>query len=226
MMLRTGKSGQYRYLTCAAQATRGKMICSGQTICMDVADEAVIAEVEGQVFQPDRLNSILGEMVEHSQSGRARLEQEIVTERARASSASKQLANLYDFVAKGLTDIDDPILKQKIDGIKLQKSEAESTIVSLKHRLSYQPIELTPTALKEFSVGVKERLRSADPAFRRDWLRLFVDRVIVGPNEIKDSRPQKGFICGRRIWRCIDHNTGAQLCTRMARPKGFRTSDP
>ena len=196
MMLRTGKSGQYRYLTCASHATRGKVVCSGQSIRMDAADEAVISEVESQVFTPVRLKSILKEMVDQSQAGRARIEEEIASEKTRSASATKQLSNLYDLVAKGLTDTDDPISDKKSTDSKLQKSEAESSLISLKHRLSYQPIELDTVSLQRFSSGVRERLRSSDPAFRRDWLRLFVDQVVIGPEKIAYSRSEKALYAG------------------------------
>jgi site-specific DNA recombinase len=66
----------------------------------------------------------------------------------------------------------------------------------VQHPLLYQPIELDPSALQRFSTGVKERLRSSDPAFRRDWLRLFVDRIVIGPEEIRILGPKKAMLAG------------------------------
>jgi site-specific DNA recombinase len=58
MQLRTGKSGQYRYLTCANQANKGKIACKGQSIRMDKADELVldaVSETESsRMFSPGR----------------------------------------------------------------------------------------------------------------------------------------------------------------------------
>ena len=42
-----------------------------------------------------------------------------------------------------------------------------------------------------FSRQVRERLRSADPAFRRAWQHLFVDRVVIGPDEIRILGPKR-----------------------------------
>lgn len=57
MMLRTGKGGQYKYLTCAKSATEGTGC--GHSIRVDKVDEIVIQAVEEHMFAPDRLSAIL-----------------------------------------------------------------------------------------------------------------------------------------------------------------------
>lgn len=42
MTLRTGKSGRYRYCTCASAAHRGKAVCPGRSVPMDDLDQLVI----------------------------------------------------------------------------------------------------------------------------------------------------------------------------------------
>ncbi|TAJ30520.1 hypothetical protein [Bosea sp. (in: a-proteobacteria)] len=39
-------------------------------------------------------------------------------------------------------------------------------------------------------------MRSADPAFRRAWLHLFVDRVVIGPDEIRIPGPKQALAEG------------------------------
>jgi hypothetical protein len=68
----------------------------------------------------------------------------------------------------------------------------------LKHRLAAEPIVLDAIKVKEFSTGVQKRLRDADPAFRREWLRLFVDTVIIGPEVIRILGPKKPLVEGIR----------------------------
>ncbi len=79
---------------------------------MDHADKLVLSEVENEVFHPDRLTHFLHKMFEKTQSGRARLEEQMKQEKVRSVSAVTQLERLYDLVAKGLTDVD-AILKDK-----------------------------------------------------------------------------------------------------------------
>ena len=47
-----------------------------------------------------------------------------------------------------------------------------------------------------FSQQVRERLRTADPTFRRAWLHLFVDRVVIGPDEIRILGPKQALAEG------------------------------
>ncbi|WP_139333862.1 hypothetical protein [Bosea sp. TND4EK4] len=65
-------------------------------------------------------------------------------------------------------------------------------------------------------------MRNADPAFRRAWLHLFVDRVVIGPDEIRILGPKQalaeGLVQGNvnagtmvpsfdRKWRAIQDKT-------------------
>jgi hypothetical protein len=51
--------------------------------------------------------------------------------------------------------------------------------------------KISDERIAAFSTQIRERLRSADPAFRRAWLHLFVDRVVIGPGEIRISGPKR-----------------------------------
>jgi site-specific DNA recombinase len=75
MMLRTGKGGRYKYLTCAKSATEGTGF--GHLIRIDKADEMVIQAMEDQVFVPDRLTAILEAMANRADETRQQLADEI-----------------------------------------------------------------------------------------------------------------------------------------------------
>ena len=190
MTLRTGKSGRYKYLTCCAQITKGKTACEGQSIRMDFVDEIVLSEVEAQVFQPERLGVLLNEMFDQSKLGREGAQEELCRLRELSKSVRSQQKRLYGMVARGLTDLDDPALKDMIEDLKLKLVNIENAMASVKRRLAVQPTDVDRKKLRTFSSAVCNRLRDGNPAFRRDWLRLFVNEGIISPDEIRIIGPK------------------------------------
>jgi hypothetical protein len=67
-------------------------------------------------------------------------------------------------------------------------------ITSLFHRLKICSASLSPDAQQKFAVAAKRRLRDADPAFRRIWLHIFVDRVTIGPDQIVIRGPEEPLL--------------------------------
>lgn len=190
MLLRTGKSGRYKYLACANAALKGKLACGGQAVRMDAIDELVLKAVEDRVFEPSRLGLLLGEMFDRSESGRARLDTEIQRQRKALADVTARLQRLYESIERGVTDLNDPLLKDRIDGLKLQHSELERATEALAKRRSVTAIRLDADKIKSFSAAVRHRLRNGEPAFRRAWLHLFVQRVTIGDREIRITGPK------------------------------------
>ena len=187
MMLRTGKGGQYRYLTCAKSATEG-MGC-GHSVRMDKIDALVIGAVEEQVFAPQRLIAILEAMTDRSNDTRQQLETEISRQRAAVTESQARLDRLYDAIEAGVAELHDPRFKERVDLAKLQIREGVATLDSLRQR-STARAELSPLMVRRFSSGIRRRLRDADPAFRRTWLHMFVSKVTIGKDHIR--------ICGSK----------------------------
>lgn len=74
--------------------------------------------------------------------------------------------------------------------------ENEERIRELKNRRVLHRARISDERVIAFSQQVRERLRNGDPAFRRAWLHLFVDRVVIGPNEIRILGPKQALAEG------------------------------
>jgi len=59
MTLRTGKSGRYRYYTCATCAQQGKAACKGRSIPMDKLDRLITARLADRLLTPERVGKLL-----------------------------------------------------------------------------------------------------------------------------------------------------------------------
>ncbi|WP_159008420.1 recombinase family protein [Bradyrhizobium sp. S69] len=189
MQLRTGKSGQYRYLTCSGQANKGKIACEGQSIRMEKADELVLSAVEGRVFEPARLSALIGKMATMSAGQRDGIADQLHHHRNALQDATKRLARIYDAIEDGFSDHNDKLLRERVDSLRLQRMEHENALAKLSARKHATAITLTPEKLARFSDAMRLRLRTADPGFRRAWLRLFVAEVCIGPDRIRLAGP-------------------------------------
>lgn len=184
----------FKYLTCANAAPKGKQACPGQSIRMDKIDEIVLKAVEEKVFEPSRLAILLGSMFDRSEAGREKIDAEILRQRAAITDATSRLRRIYDAIESGLTDIHDPPIKERVDGLKLQRSEVSRSVDELAKRRNMSAGKLDPNKVRAFSIAVRERLRNGDPAFRRAWLHRFVDKVAISPDEIRISGPKEPLV--------------------------------
>ncbi|MGN6099332.1 MAG: recombinase family protein [Bosea sp. (in: a-proteobacteria)] len=196
MQLRTGKSGAYRYLTCANKANKGELSCRGQSVRMDAVDEAVLSAMEVEVFAPRRLKHLMGEVIDASNAGLEALEKDIARLQASLNNDKAALERLYLAIEKGIVDMLDKAFAQRIADVKLRIGESEERIRDLKNRRVLHSTRISDDRVAAFSQQVRERLRSADPAFRRAWLHLFVERVVIGPDEIRILGPKQALAEG------------------------------
>ncbi|MBJ3786851.1 recombinase family protein [Devosia sediminis] len=187
MMLRTGKGGRYRYLTCAKRATEGTGC--GHSIRMDKVDELVIKAMEDHVFRPDRLTAILETMTDRTDDTRQQLEAEIDRQRIAVGEAQARLDRLYDAIEAGVAELHDPRFKERVDLAKLQIREGTANLASLRQRRSVKA-ELSPAMVRRFSSGIRRRLRDSDPSFRRTWVHMFVSKVTIGRDCIRICGPK------------------------------------
>jgi hypothetical protein len=87
---------------------------------------------------------------------------------------------------------------------RFQDNEAKrQELIRLTSQLDRQnrlPIDrIDDHKLVEFSGAVRTRLRDGAPAFRRGYLRLFVDRIEADDNEIRILEPKSWLVRGLAV---------------------------
>lgn len=189
MTIRTGKSGRYRYYACSTSARYGKTACTGLSIPMEKIDRLVMDELQRNVFTPTRLRAIVSKLADRSISGREAIQADLRKARKKAGDAADALGRLYQAIETGIADLSDPLFKERVDALRLRRDETAGAVKALEKRLTASPLELTTEKLTAFTDAVKERFRNGDPAFRRAYLRMFVDRVELHDDEVRISGP-------------------------------------
>ncbi len=186
MTVRTGKGGRYKYYTCARHMNQGACDCRRKSIPMPTLDSIVLNELECRIFVPERLEAILAALIalqRHSEAdGRARTRELNRKER----EITAKLDRLYDALSEGTVQ-KTVTFQSKVAGLEKERAE----IIRLKSetvRQSALPAKvLAKNSLERFTEGVRANLRGEDPAFRRAYVRQFVDRVEVSEGEVRIS---------------------------------------
>ncbi len=198
MMLRTGKSGQYRYLVCARRALRSTFSCDAPQIRMEPIDEAVISAVESIVLAPERLRELVAGMVAANENALSDLEAQIARAKQALHKSEAGLRNIYAAIASSpdTFSMADSELRDQVDLLKRQKSEMADEIDRLIDRRKLSGIDINEDMLNAFGQGVRLRLRQGHAAFRRAWLHHFVSEVIVGKTSIRIKIAKEPIIRG------------------------------
>ena len=190
MTIRTGKSGRYRYYTCAGCAQKGKTFCTGRSINMNALDGMVIEHLTDRLFQPERLKTILEAYVERSSTAQADRQRKLATAKQWQTEISGKLGRLLQLVANGVMDNDDPDLAEQLQALKAQRHQINQEIILLQQSSSAGASAITSERLVRFADTMRNAMASSDPNFRKVYLRLFVDTITVSNTEVAITGPK------------------------------------
>ena len=186
MTIRTGKSGRYRYYACSIKARQGETGCAGRAIPMETLDTLVASHIEQRLLQPERLQEILASMLTHRQERLERRREHIAELSKRGTEADQRLRRLYDAIESGVADITDPALKERIDGLKAIRDQAQADAARAQTSLATSGEgTVTPAMVARFADIARKRMRLEGGGYRRDHLRALAQRVEVGAKEVR-----------------------------------------
>src|SRR6202023_4049286 len=161
MTLRTGKSDRYRYYTCSTKALRGDTGCPGRTVPMDKPNTLVADHIERRLLQPARLEGILSSVLNRREERAERQVTHIAELRERAAETDAKLTRLYDAIENGVADLADPMLKDRIAGLKATRDQARADAERAEGALDrLGPTIITQQNLKTFARTAPKRMRT------------------------------------------------------------------
>jgi DNA invertase Pin-like site-specific DNA recombinase len=186
MTIRTGKGGRYRYYACSTRARQGPTGCTGMAVPMEKLDNLIASHLEDRLLQPDRLETILAAVLDRRQARSERQREHIAELNKRAAESELRLKRLYDAIEAGVANIDDPALKDRIDGLKAIRDQAKADAERAQAMLSHSGSQaVTPKMLQRFAQAARERMRLPGGGYRRDHLRALAQRVEVADGEVR-----------------------------------------
>ena len=186
MTIRTGKGGRYRYYACSMKARQGPTACEGMAVPMEKLDDLVADHLEQQLLQPERLGTILSSVLDRRQEQSERRRDHIAELNKRSAESELRLKRLYDAIEAGVADIDDPALKDRIDGLKAIRDQAKADAERAQAMLDNSGSKaITPQMVRTFAKTARKRIRLEGGGYRRDHLRALAQRVEVADGEVR-----------------------------------------
>ena len=186
MTIRTGKGGRYRYYACSMKARQGPTACKGMAVPMEKLDDLVVNHLEKQLLQPERLETVLAAALDRREEHAERRREHIAELNKRAAESELRLKRLYDAIEAGIADLDDPALKDRIDGLKAIRDQAQADADRAQAMLQNSGQKaVTPQMLRKFAATARDRIRLEGGGYRRDHLRALAQRVEVSEGEVR-----------------------------------------
>ncbi|WP_420731389.1 recombinase family protein [Hwanghaeella sp. 1Z406] len=195
MTIRTGKGGRYRYYACSMKARQGPTACEGMAVPMQKLDDLVADHLEKQLLQPERLETILTAVLDRREECSKRHREHIAELNKRATESELRLKRLYAAIEAGVVNLDDPALKNRIDGLKAIRDQARADADRAQAMLQNSGQKaVTPRMLRKFAATARERIRLEGGGYRRDHLRALAQRVEVAEGEVRIMRSKSRLL--------------------------------
>ncbi len=195
MTLRTGKGGRYRYYTCNSRATEGECGCKGRSIRMERLDTLVVEHLAERIFAPKRLESLLRELLNRNNGKCDDLASEAKCLRKEPHLTEEKIDRLYDALADGLVKDADGF-RGSVSKFEQQRDELLRRISGLDRNRDIPKELFSPINISRFSEVLRTRLDDPSAAFRKQYLRLFIDRIEVADEEIRISGSKRALAEG------------------------------
>ena len=190
MKIRTGKGGKYRYYACSRHADMGKTACPGTTIPVAKLDEIVTDSLCDKILQPDRIKEMIGTLTARNSRRREKLQLEQRELNRKRREVQGKISNMVDAMEQGALG---PVRALQERFAKRQNEyDGLTRLISRKEReIDLPTSEVTPKRIKVFTEALRAHLRDVEhPQFRRAYMRLLLDKVVVGKGSIRISGPK------------------------------------
>lgn len=203
MTIRTGKGGRYRYYACSMKARQGPTACEGMAVPMDKLDDLVACHLESQLLQPERLEIILAAVLDRREEQAERRREHIAELNKRTTESELRLKRLYDAIEAGIADLDDPALKDRIDGLKAIRDQAKADADRAQAMLQNSGQKaVTPQMLRTFATTARQRISG--------WMAAAIAATICAHSPSGSRSPRARFVswdrspgCFRHWWRAV-----------------------
>ena len=93
---------------------------------MGKLDDLVAGHMEDRLLRPERLEIILAAVLDRRQERSERRREHIAELNKRAAELDLRLKRLYDAIEAGVAELDDPALKDRIEGLKAIRDQARA----------------------------------------------------------------------------------------------------
>ena len=184
-MLRTGKSGKYRYYNCASTQTKSTASCGDPARFPEAKlDELVTDALLRKILTPARFRPLLEETFKQMKDQNQGARSALTALRRSLRDTEKKIENLYKAIEDGLVG-DTASFRQRLTNLEEERSES-LRLIGIRERELALPIKrLSNSQLERMAGAIRETLKSGPTAFRKAYLKLLVEKIEVSSNVVK-----------------------------------------
>ncbi len=139
MTLRTGKSGRYRYYTCASLRPAGQVCLPRPFVPMDKLDTLVTDRSDASLFAPERVRALLGGLLARQASRSETMRNVVTALQNKVADCESRLSRLYQAIENGIADASDPTLKDRLAALKSDRDQAQAAKTAPSPNCSRKP---------------------------------------------------------------------------------------
>ena len=184
-MTRTGTARghrSYSYYTCAGCHQKGKSVCKGRHIPMGKLDTLILEGVKAQLFEPDRMATILGALMDRQTTKDTAVEERRSVLKSEIKAKDEKLNRLYRAIEDGIVETDDQ-LRDRIKAIKNERDMAQASLDRIAEQ-SRDRSTLTPERIKAFTKLMHDKLENGDVQARKAYLRAVISEIRVDDDKV------------------------------------------
>jgi len=181
----TGKGGRYRYYCCSAKLKHGPEACRGLRMRMDDLDAIILQNLEQHVLAPGRLKLLFSEYLATAQERDRQARDTLSRRRTELSETKAAITRLLELVEKGVMDLEDPELRQRLIDLRFRRDELAEEITALNRRITLSEPQITDNKVRALSTLLRGAFQSEDPNFRQAYARLLLHEVRVSEEDIR-----------------------------------------
>ncbi len=152
---------------------------------MERLDEIVTGALITHVTAPHHLTKLLEAWL--TQSGRAEEDRrrDLKQLRTRSTKLDEESARVIKLVRSGLISADNPQIASELAQITAQKKAINADAEIIEKHLADPGRRITAKIIERFGDMLQEKLASPADPLRREYVRLLIDRVEVGREQIR-----------------------------------------
>ncbi|MCV2449417.1 hypothetical protein [Paracoccus sp. DMF] len=118
----------------------------------------------------------------------------------RAAESELRLKRLFDAIEAGVADLDDPALKDRIDGLKAIRDQATTDTDRAQAMLQNSGQKaVTPQMLRKFAATARKRIWLEGGGYRRDHLRALTS--VSRSQTVRFASWDRSPGCYSSLWR-------------------------
>ena len=141
------------------------------------------------LFEPDWLRTTLELVIEEKRRATEEEPHRVKSLLAEQADITGRIERLLAMVERGLVDLDEPELAVRLQTLKDNRRDIATRIARATSTKPPLPA-VTPARVRKFSRELQAAIQDSDIAARRAFVRVFVERIEVGNEEIKLCGPR------------------------------------